>query len=87
MQYAQPKLPTPQPNPSAAQVPPAKLDHTETAKIRQAMHAVTKVYPGAAGKLLAQILLDYSEWGYRISQSALPAELVRDILAQLPEQR
>lgn len=81
-------LPTiPQPTaPSAASVPPPKLDHTDTAQIRRAMHGVTQLYPGAAGKLLAQLLLDWHEFGYRINQSALPAQLVADVLARMPKQ-
>lgn len=82
-------LPTiPQPAaPSAATDPPPKLDHTDTASIRRAIHGVTHLYPGAAGKILAQALLDYSEFGYRIAQTALPAQLVSEVLAQLPDQR
>lgn len=73
-------------SPSAPTVPPAKLDHTDTATIRRAMHGVTQLYPGAAGKLLAQLLLDWHEFGYRINQSALPAQLVDEVLARLPKQ-
>lgn len=50
------------------------------------MHGVTHLYPGAAGKILAQFLVDYHEFGYRIAQSALPAQLVAEVLAQLPKQ-
>jgi hypothetical protein len=89
MQYAQPTPPAVKPtaHPTAATAPPAKLDHHDTAKIRKACHHVTHLYPGAAGKILAAYLLDYAEWGYRITQSALPAQLVDDVLRQLPEQR
>jgi len=74
--------------PSApAAVPPAKLDHADSAQIRTAIQYVTRLYPGAAGKILAQFLCDYHEFGYRIAQSALPAQLVAEVLAQLPEQR
>jgi hypothetical protein len=65
--------------------PPPKLDHTDSAKIRRAAHNVTGLYPGAAGKILAQYLVDYYEFGYRVAQSALPAQLVEQVLAQLPE--
>ena len=70
-----------------AQAPPAKLDHTETAKIRKAMHAVTHQHPGAAGKILAAYLSDWHDWAYRVDQTNLAAQLVADVLAQLPEQR
>lgn len=68
-------------------VRPPKLDHTDTALIRKAMHAVTKQYPGAAGKILAQTLLDYHEFGYRVSRTSLVAELVDEVLAKIPVQR
>jgi len=81
-------LPTiPQPAaPSAATNPPARLDHTDTATIRRAMHGVTQLYPGAAGKILSQFLLDWHEFGYRINHGALPAQLVAEVLARLPRQ-
>lgn len=66
--------------------PLPRLDHQDTARIRLAAHHVTRLYPGAAGKLLAQALMDYSDFGYRIAQTSLPAQLVNDVLAQLPEQ-
>lgn len=69
-----------------AAVPPAKLDSTDTASIRRAMHHVTHLYPGAAGKILAQFLVDYHEFGYRIAHTALPAQLVAEVLARLPKQ-
>lgn len=81
-----PTIPTP-PAPSAATVPPAKLDHTETAKIRRAIHAVTHQHPGAAGKILAAYLSDWMDWAYRVDHTNLAAQLVEDVLAQLPEQR
>lgn len=80
----EPAAPT---SPTAPVGPPARLDHLDTTKIRRAAHAVTHLYPGAAGKLLAQMLMDYSDFGYRVSQTALPAQLVAEVLAQLPEQR
>lgn len=66
--------------------PPPRLDHTDTALIRKAMAGVTRLYPGAAGKILSQFLLDYHEFGYRVTPSALPAQLVVEVLAQLPKQ-
>jgi hypothetical protein len=77
----------PDPTKPADDQAPAKLHHTDTARITKACHHVTHLYPGAAGKILAQYLLDYSQWGYRVSQTALPAQLVDEVLAQLPEQR
>lgn len=71
----------------AASNAPSKLDHTDTARITRACHHVTHLYPGAAGKLLAQFLTEYSQWGFRISQSALPAQLVDEVLATLPDPR
>ena len=68
-------------------VRPDRLDHTETAQIRKAVHHVTHLYPGAAGKILSAYLSDYYEFGYRIAQTALPAQLVEQVLAQIPEQR
>ncbi len=61
------------------------MDHHEKMRMRAAAFRVKRVYPGAAGEVLAQEILSWEEFGYRLGENSRVNRLVEQIMtAVLP---
>lgn len=61
------------------------MDHHEKMRIRAAAFRVRKVYPGAAGEVLAVELLSWEEFGYRLGDNSRIRRLIDQVMtAALP---
>ena len=56
------------------------MDHHEKMRMRAAAFRVKRVYPGAAGEVLAAEILSWEEFGYRLGNNSKINRLVDQIM-------
>jgi hypothetical protein len=61
---------------------PAKLEFSESSRVRAAAHLAKTVYPGAVGRLLSRELYAYAEFGLRFPADGLTEQVVREVLGE-----
>jgi hypothetical protein len=60
------------------------LDHHERMRLRAAAFRATRLYPGPVGEVLAEEVLTWEQFGYRLGGGRLVMRLVDHLLTAAP---